>query len=325
MRAIVIDQPGDENVMHLAEVPAPAAGPGELLVRVAATAVNRADLLQRRGLYPPPPGASPLLGLECSGTVAAVGEGVTGFAPGDAVMALLPGGGYAEQVTVAAGCVMPVKGALSLTAAAAVPEVFLTVFLTVFQLGAFREGETVLVHGGGSGVGTALISLVRAAGGTVVVTAGSDEKCRRCEELGAARAVNYRTADFVEEVRAFTGGGADIVLDAVGAPYFQRNLEALATGGRLVLIGSMGGTRTELDIGTLMRTRATVIGSTLRSRPVEEKAALVAAFLARFGAHLADGRVAPVVDRVLPLARAADAHRLMAASGHFGKIVLEVA
>jgi putative PIG3 family NAD(P)H quinone oxidoreductase len=325
VRAVLVDRPGGEEVLRVGETDAPPLGPGEIRIRVAAAGVNRADLLQRQGLYPPPPGASPVLGLECAGEVAETAPEVRTFRPGDRVMALLAGGGYAEQVTVAAGCAMPVPSRLDDAAAAAVPEVFLTVFLNVFQLGALAPGGAVLVHGGGSGIGTAAIALVKAAGGTVVVTAGSDEKCRRCRELGADVAVNYRSEDFVEAAkRATAGRGVDVVLDSIGASYLERNLAALATGGRLLLIGLMGGAKAEIGLGPVLARRLQIIGSTLRARPVAEKSALVAAFQERFGPLLGDGRLAPVVDRVLPLERVADAHRAMKASEHFGKIVLRV-
>jgi putative PIG3 family NAD(P)H quinone oxidoreductase len=323
MLAVVFDRPGDESVLRLAEVPDPQPGPGELLIRVAATAVNRADLLQRRGLYPPPPGASELLGLECAGVVAGLGPGVTGWRPGDRAMALLTGGGYAERVTAAAVCALPVPERMSLAEAAAVPEVFLTVALSVFRLGALPDAGALLVHGGGSGVGTAAIQMAKAVGATVVVTAGSEQKCRRCLELGADRAVDYRTGDFVAAAHGATGGsGVDVVLDPVGGPYLERNLEALATGGRLVVIATMGGRRAEIDLAALLRRRLTVIGTTLRARPLDEKATLVADFAARFLPLLADGRLRPVVDRVLPIAEVAEAHRIVAASEHFGKVVL---
>lgn len=326
MRAIVIDQPGAEDAMRVGEVPAPVPGAGDLLIRVAAAAVNRADLLQRQGLYPPPPGASPILGLECAGTVVAVGAGVTGWSVGERAMALLSGGGYAEQVVVPAVCAMKVPARLSLEEAAAVPEVFLTVFLNVFQLGALPAAGWALVHGGGSGIGTAAIQMVKAAGGGIVVTAGSDEKCRQCRELGADVAVNYRTGDFVAEAKAATAGrGVDVVLDSIGASYLTKNLASLATGGRLVLIGLMGGAKAEIGLGELLVRRLSVIGSTLRTRPAAEKGALVAAFREHFGQALEDGRLRPVVDRVLPLAQAPAAHRAMKASEHFGKIVLRMA
>ena len=325
MRAIRIDEPGDEDVMHVGEVPAPAISPGDLRLRVVAAGVNRADLLQRQGLYPPPPGASEILGLECAGEVVEVGAAVSGWSPGDRAMALLAGGGYAEEVVVDAGSALRVPEVLCFEQAAALPEVFLTVFLNVFQLGALPEGGAALVHGGGSGIGTAAIQLVRAAGGTIVVTAGSEEKCARCRELGAQVAVNYREGDFVAAVQEASGGlGVDVVLDSIGAPYLERNLRALAVGGRLVIIGLMGGAKAELPMGSLLARRLQVIGSTLRARPVTEKAALVSAFQARFGALVEKGELRPVVDRVLPLAQAADAHRAMKASEHFGKIVLRV-
>jgi len=325
MKAIVFDAPGDESVLKLGEAPAPPLGAGEIRIRVAATAVNRADLLQRQGMYPPPPGASPILGLECAGVVAEVGAGVTAFRPGERVMALLAGGGYAEEVVVPAACAMRVPERLDLEQAAAVPEVFLTVFSNVFQLGALQAGGSVLVHGGGSGIGTATIQLVKAAGGRVYVTAGSAEKCRRCLELGADAAFDYRAQDFAAELKVATGGrGVDVILDSIGASYLAKNLASLAVGGRLVLIGLMGGAKAEISLGDLLVRRLQVIGSTLRARPVSEKGAIVAGFLERFGADLAAGRIAPVVDRVLPLAEAGAAHRLVKASEHFGKVVLRV-
>ena len=326
MRAIVIERPGDETVLQPGQTDAPTLGPGEIRIRVAATAVNRADLLQRQGLYPPPAGASPILGLECAGTVAEVGAGVGGWKVGDRAMALLPGGGYAEEVVVHAGSALQVPERLSLEEAAAVPEVFLTAFLNLFELGALPSGGVALVHGGGSGVGTAAIQLVKAAGGRVLVTAGSDEKCAQCRALGADLAIHYRSESFAERVREATNGrGVDVVLDSIGAPYLDGNLASLATGGRLVLIGLMGGAKVEMNLAVLLAKRASVIGSTLRTRAVEEKAAIVAAFERRFGADLAAGRIRPIVDRVLPLERAAEAHRAMKASEHFGKIVLKVA
>lgn len=325
MRAVVVREPGDESVLEIGEVETPSPGSGELRIRVRAFAVNRADLMQRRGLYPPPPGASELLGLECAGEVAEVGPGVTGWSVGDRAMALLPGGGYAEEVVVPAGCAMRVPEALSLEEAAAVPEVFLTVFLNVFELGALPEGGSALVHGGGSGIGTTAIQMVKEAGGRIVVTAGSAEKCARCRELGADVAVDYRSEDFAEAARKATDGeGVDVVLDSIGAPYLKDNLKALRTGGRLVVIGLMGGAKAELHLGVLLTRRLQVIGSTLRARPVDEKAALVRSFESRFGEALAARRIGPVLDRVWPMERVADAHRAMQASEHFGKIVLTV-
>jgi putative PIG3 family NAD(P)H quinone oxidoreductase len=326
MRAILIDEPGDETVLRVGETEPPKLGAGELRIRVAATAVNRADLLQRQGLYPPPAGASPILGLECAGTVAEVGAGVAEWKPGDRVMALLPGGGYAEEVVVHAGSVLPVPERLSLEAAAAVPEVFLTAYLNLFELGALPPSGRALVHGGGSGVGTAAIQLVKAVGGRIFVTAGSDAKCAQCRELGADVAIHYRNESFAEKVKEASGGrGVDVVLDSIGAAYLEGNLASLAIGGRLVLIGLMAGAKTEINLASLLTRRLSVIGSTLRTRSVEEKAAITAAFQRRFGADLASGRIRPVVDRVLPLAQAPEAHRAMKASEHFGKIVLRVA
>jgi putative PIG3 family NAD(P)H quinone oxidoreductase len=325
MKAILFDKPGDESVLYLGEAPDPTPGPDEVRLSVRACAVNRADLLQRQGLYPPPPGASPILGLECAGEVAEVGAGVSGWRVGDRAMALLAGGGYAEQVVVHAGSLLPVPAHFTWEQAASLPEVYLTVFLTVFQLGGLEKSGAVLVHGGGSGIGTACTQLAKLAGAVVVATAGSDEKCKRCLELGADAAVNYREGDFVAAAQQATGGrGVDVVLDSIGAPYLERNLAALAIGGRLVLIGLMGGAKAEINLAALLGRRLSVIGSTLRARPAEEKAALVAAFRARFGDALERGALAPVVDRVLPLADAAEAHRAMKASEHFGKIALRI-
>ena len=325
MKAIVLDGVGDESVMRMAEVPEPALVPGALRIRVAATAVNRADLMQRQGLYPAPPGASEILGLECAGEVVEVASDVRGWRPGERAMALLPGGGYAEEVVVDAGSTLRVPGRLSLEEAAAVPEVFLTVFLNVFQLGALPAGGTALVHGGGSGIGTAAIQLVKAAGAKIVVSAGSEAKCARCRELGADIAVCYREGDFVAACKELTGGrGVDVVLDSIGAAYLERNLASLAIGGRLLLIGLMGGAKAEIGLGQLLVRRLQLIGSTLRARPIAEKARIVAGFESRFGAALARGEIGPIVDRVLPLADAGEAHRVVKASQHFGKVVLRV-
>jgi putative PIG3 family NAD(P)H quinone oxidoreductase len=325
MRAVVFDQPGDETVLRVADVPPPPLRTGELRLAVHATALNRADLLQRLGKYPPPPGASEVLGLECAGEVIEVAPGVRGWKPGDRAMALLAGGGYADEAVTPAGCVMPIPEGMPYEEAGAFPEAFLTVFLTVFRLGGLRAGGSVLVHGGGSGIGTTAITLVKAVHGTVVVTAGSDDKCVRCLGLGADLAVNYRDAEFVAPVREITGGrGVDVVLDAIGAPYLERNLAALATGGKLIVIGLMGGGAVEVNLRELLSRRLSIVGSTLRTRSVEEKSGLVAAFLDRFGDLLSAYRLRPVIDRVLPLEQAAEAHRVMAASRHFGKIVLRV-
>ena len=320
MRAVTIDHPGPADVLRGAEVPSPTLPPDSLRIAVRATAVNRADLLQREGHYPPPPGASEILGLECAGIVAEVGSGVDGWRVGDRAMALVPGGGYASEAIVHAGSAMHVPDALSDEEAAAIPEVFFTAFLNIFLLAEAREGETVLIHGGGSGVGTAATTLCKLAGMRVIVTAGSDEKCARCLEHGADVAINYREEDFIEKAR-----GANVILDHVGARYLARDLDALAPVGRIVIIGSMGGQReASVDVTKLLGKRAKIIGSTMRARPVEEKAMITSAFLARFGADLDAGRIRPVIHTVLPLERVADAHRLMEASEHFGKIVLSV-
>jgi putative PIG3 family NAD(P)H quinone oxidoreductase len=328
MRAILCREPGGETVLHEGEASSPVLGPADVRIRVRTTAVNRADLLQRQGLYPPPPGASPVLGLECAGEVVEVGPQAHGIRRGERVMALLAGGGYAEEAVVHHGSVLAVPDAMSDEEAGAFPEAFLTAFSNLFMagLGAIASGETALVHGGSGGVGTAAILLLREAGLGAIVTAGSEEKCRRCLALGATAAVNYRTEDFVARVREETGDrGADVVLDHIGGSYLERNLAALAPGGRLIEIGLMGGARAELNIAILLVRRLAVVGSTLRTRAVEDKARIVAAFRERFGGALVAGRLRPVVDRVLPLARAAEAHRLMRESAHFGKIVLRVA
>lgn len=316
MRAIITSN----ATLAVGETARPTLGPGDLRIAVRATAVNRADLLQAAGHYPPPRGASEILGLECAGVVSEVGANVSGWRVGDRAMALLAGGGYAEEVAVHAGSAIRVPDALSDEEAAAMPEVFLTAFLNLFMLARVREGETALVHGGGSGVGTAATTLLKLARVRVIVTAGSPEKCARCLEHGADVAVNYREEDFVEKAR-----GVNVILDHIGARYLPRDLEALAVDGRIVVIGSMGGQRgAEIDVAQVLMKRAQIIGSTLRARSVEEKAAIVAAFVVRFGEDLAAGRIRPVIHAVLPLERAGDAHRLMAASEHFGKIVLKV-
>jgi tumor protein p53-inducible protein 3 len=325
MKAILFDTPGAEEVLHIGDAPSPALGPEDIRLRVRATAVNRADLLQRQGLYPPPPGASTILGLECAGDVVEVGQAVQGWQIGDRAMALLPGGGYAEEAVVHHGSAMHVPAALSYEEAGAVPEVFLTAFLNLFLLGDVQAGGAALVHGGGSGVGTASITLLREAGVRCVVTAGSDEKCQRCRALGADVALNYRAGDFAPLVREATGGrGVDVVLDSIGGKYLASNIECLAVDGRLVIIGLIGGARAELNLAALLLRRLRVIGSTLRTRSVADKAATVSRFVDRFGGALAAGRIKPVIDRVLPLEQAAEAHRVVQASAHFGKVVLRV-
>jgi putative PIG3 family NAD(P)H quinone oxidoreductase len=325
MRAVVISEPGGPDVLQVAEVPDPAAAPGEALVEIVGAGVNRADLMQRQGLYPPPPGAPPYPGLECSGRIAALGEGTGGWAVGDEVCALLGGGGYAEKVAVPAGQLLPLPAGVSLADAAGLPEGACTVHSNVFQFAALQPGETLLVHGGGSGIGTMAIQLAREHGARVACTAGTPAKLDRCRELGAGLAVNYNTEDFVEAVRDFTGGrGADVILDIVGAAYLPRNVAALATGGRLVVIGMQGGTRGELDLGLLLSKRASVCATTLRARPAAEKAAIVAAVREQVWPLITAGRVRPVIDSVLPLAEAPQAHRLMESGAHFGKVLLAV-
>jgi putative PIG3 family NAD(P)H quinone oxidoreductase len=325
MRAITMQTPGGPEVLELAEVPDVAPGPGELGVRVRATAVNRADILQRRGKYPPPPGASPILGLEMAGEVERVGPGVDGALVGERVCALLPGGGYAERVVMPAGMAMIIPAAMSYVDAAAFPEVWLTAYDNLFNWGRLAPGETALVHGGGSGVGTAAIQLARWRGAHVIVTVGSADKARRAVALGADHAIDYKHEDFVARVEALTGGrGVDVVLDIMGASYLDRNLRALGVGGRLVCIGTMGGVKAELDLGRMFGKRLTLMATTLRARPVAEKIALTRQVEREVLPEVAAGRLQVIVDRVLPLARAADAHRALEASEHFGKIVLEV-
>lgn len=325
MKAVQVEGKGKEARLVLGEAAEPTPGPGELRIRVHATAVNRADLLQRCGLYPPPPGASEILGLECAGVVDAVGDGVSELRSGAPVMALLPGGGYAEQTVVHAGSVLPVPPGMSFEEAAAIPEVFLTAYLNLFELGATVEGAWALVHGGGSGVGTASIQLLQRAGVHVIVTAGSEEKCARCRELGADVALNYREEPFADRVLEQTNGrGVDVVLDSIGAPYLEPHLRCLRIGGRLIFIGLMGGARAEVNLGSVLIRRLHLIGSTLRARGPEEKAGIVARFRARFGEDLENGVIRPIVDRVLPLERAQEAHDVVERSEHFGKVVLRV-
>jgi putative PIG3 family NAD(P)H quinone oxidoreductase len=325
VKAIVVDEPGDPEVMRLGEVADPVAGPGEVLVRVRATAVNRADTLQRRGLYPPPPGAPEIIGMEAAGAIDAVGDGVDGWHVGNEVCALLSGGGYAERVAVPAGQLIPIPEGMSWTEAAAIPEVFLTAHDNLVTRGRLAAGETVLIHGGGGGVGTAAIQLAHRAGARVLATAGSAEKLRRCRELGADAGINHREEDFVARARELTGGGGvDLVLDVMGASYLARNLEALAPDGRLVIIGLQGGASAGIDLNLLLRRRLTVIATTLRGRSAGQKAEIVRRFVDDALPGFEDGSLRPVVDRVLPLAEAAAAHRAMEAGDNVGKIVLVV-
>ena len=323
---MTISEPGGPEVLGWGDVPDPVCGPGEVIVDVVASAVNRADLLQRQGFYPPPKGASDILGLECSGIVSEVGECVTGWSVGDEVCALLSGGGYAERVAVPAGQLLPRPAGVELATAAALPEVTCTVWSNVFLLARLRRGESFLVHGGSSGIGTMAIQLAARAGARVFATAGTAAKLGVCRELGADVAINYRDEDFVARVQEETGGaGVDVVLDNMGAKYLARNVDSLATGGRLVVIGMQGGTKAELDLGRLMAKRASVHATTLRSRPATGpggKAEIVAAVRADIWPDVERGAVRPIVDRRLPMSRAADAHRAVEAGEHVGKVLL---
>jgi NADPH2:quinone reductase len=323
MKAIVITEPGGPEVLALRDVPAPVPGPGEVLIDVAAAGLNRADVLQRHGNYPVPPGAPEYPGLEVSGRVAAVGTGVEGLEVGADVVALLSGGGYAEQVAVPAGQVLPVPPEMDLVTAAALPEVAATVFSNLFMAAGVREGEYVLIHGGAGGIGTMAIQLVAAFGAVPMVTASSPAKLELARSLGAKVLINYKEQDFVEEVRAATNGhGADVILDVMGAKYLQRNVDALAVAGRLVIIGLQGGTRAELDLNALMRKRCAVMGTTLRARPVEEKSAIMASVGEYVWPLIKDGSVKPLVDRTFPLAEAAAAHEYFDSGQHTGKVLL---
>lgn len=325
MRAISISTAGDADVLTLIDASRPTPGAGEVVIDVAAAGVNRADVMQRKGLYPPPKGASELPGLEVSGTIAEVGEGVSGLAVGDEVCALLDGGGYAEAVAVPATQVLPVPKGVSLVDAAALPEVVCTVWSNVFMTAGLQQGETVLLHGGSSGIGTMAIQLAAAVGARVAVTAGSQAKLDACRELGADILINYKDEDFVERVKDATDGhGADVILDNIGAKYLQRNVDALATAGRLVIIGLMGGRKGELDLAKLLQKRAAVIATSLRARPLEEKAAIVAAVREHVWPLIESGQVRPVVHQRYPLEDAAQAHRDLEDSGHIGKLLLTV-
>lgn len=324
MRCIEIASPGGPEVLRPAERPDPVPGAGEILIRVAGAGVNRPDILQRRGRYPPPPGASDIPGLEVAGTVAALGRGVQGWRVGDRVCALVAGGGYATLCVAPAPQCLPVPASLDLVAAGAVPETFFTVWTNVFDRGRLTPGETALFHGGSSGIGTTAIQLAAARGARVFATAGSDEKCRACEALGAERAINYRNEDFMAVVKILTRGrGVDLILDIVGGEYFARNIAALAVDGRLVQIGLMGGAASAtIDLGEVLRRRLTITGSTLRARTVEEKGTIAAALRREIWPLLEAGHVKTIVYRTFPLDEAAAAHRLMETSEHVGKIVL---
>jgi len=322
MHAITISKPGGPEVLNWSEVPDPVPDSGEVVIDVAATAVNRADLMQRQGKYPPPPGAPEYLGLECSGTIVEVGRGVTDWRVGDEVCALLAGGGYAERVAVPAVQLLPVPAGVSLVEAAALPEVACTVWSNVFTTARFNPAEVLLVHGGASGVGTMALQLGSAYGARVFCTA-SAAKLDRCTAYGAERAIDYKSEDFVKIVKAETGDhGADIVLDNMGAKYLGRNVDVLAAGGRLIVIGLQGGRKAELDLGQLLTKRGSVSATSLRGRPVVEKAQIVAEVRDHVWPLIEAGRVQPVIDRVLAMQDAAEAHRAIAAGEHIGKVLL---
>lgn len=322
MRAVIVEEPGGPESLHVAELPDPEPGPGEVVIAVAAAGVNRADLLQREGHYPPPPGTTDVIGLECSGVVHAIGEGVTGLSVGDEVCALLSGGGYAERVVVPAGQVVPVPAGVGLTTAAAIPETYATVWSNVFMLAGLREGQKVLVHGGASGIGTTAIQLAKAFGATVVTTVGSAEKAEVVRGLGADAVVNYREDDFAETCQDL--GGVDVVLDIIGGKYLAQNVASLARGGRIVVIGMQGGRKGELNLGALLAKQGSVSATSLRFRPVEEKAAIMTELVEKVWPLIEDGTLGPVVHETVPLARVADAHRILEESSHVGKVVLDM-
>jgi putative PIG3 family NAD(P)H quinone oxidoreductase len=323
MRAVVITTPGGPEALQVQDVPAPVPGPGEVLIDVKAAGLNRADVLQRQGHYPVPSGASEYPGLEVSGRIAAVGTGVEGLDVGADVVALLTGGGYAEQVNVPAGQVLPVPAGVDPVTAASLPETAATVFSNLFMAAGVAQGDHVLIHGGAGGIGTMAIQMVAAFGAVPLVTAGSDEKLELARSLGAQVLINYKNEDFVERVREATDGrGADVILDVMGAKYLQRNLEALAVSGRLVIIGLQGGTKAEIDLNLVMRKRLAVIGTTLRSRPPEEKAAIMQAVRKYVWPLVEAGKIRPLVDRTFPLADAAAAHEYFDSGRHTGKILL---
>lgn len=321
MRAIKIV----ENTLQLSELPKPAPAQHQVLIQVAAAGVNRPDLLQRQGAYPPPPGASPILGLEVAGTIVEMGDEVKNFRAGDAVCALVTGGGYAEYCLASASCCLPIPDGFSLTEAAALPETFFTVWSNVFERGRLAPGETLLVHGGGSGIGTTAIQLAQAFGNKVYVTAGSADKCQRCLALGADAAIDYRQQDFVESIHHLTEGkGVDVILDMIGGDYFPRNLKCLATDGRLLQIAIQNGMKNEINLWAIMAKRLTVTGSTLRARDDAFKANIARQLRDKVWPLLEAGKIRPVIDSIFPLADAEHAHARMASNQHFGKIILEI-
>lgn len=324
MKAVTIPEPGEADALVLAEVPDPTPGPDEVLLDVVAAGVNRADIMQRKGFYPPPKGASEYPGLEVSGRVATIPDGVeTQFAVGDEVCALLSGGGYAQRVAVPAGQLLPAPAGVGLVEAAGLPEVAATVWSNVFLTAGLQPGQTLLVHGGSSGIGTMAIQLAHQLGAKVAVTAGSQTKLEACRALGADILIDYKQQDFVEALKEETDGrGADVILDVVGAKYLPRNVDALAVNGRLIVIGLQGGRTGELDLGTLLGKRAAVIATSLRARPTDEKATIVAAVREHVWPLVERGVVRPIIQEVLPLERAADAHRILEESNHIGKVIL---
>jgi putative PIG3 family NAD(P)H quinone oxidoreductase len=325
MIAIEIREPGEPDVLVPVERPIPTPGSGEVLIKVAAAGVNRPDLMQRRGRYPPPPGASDIPGLEIAGTVDRLGSDVSPWKVGDDICALVAGGGYAEYCVAPAPQCLPVPRGLDIVSAAAIPETFFTVWTNVFERGRLAAGESILIHGGASGIGTTAIQLARARGARVFATAGSPDKCAACERLGAERAINYKETDFLEAVRAATGGrGVDVVLDMVGGDYFPRNIDALAVEGRLVEIATLRGAKAEITIPTVMQRRLTITGSTLRARAVAEKGAIAQAVRTHVWPLIESGAVKPIIHQTFPLADAAAAHRVLEAGAHIGKVVLVV-
>lgn len=325
MKAIQIQTEQEGCPLVWRETQDPICGPDEVLVEIYAAALNRADLAQRAGHYPPPPGASEILGLDMAGRIAAVGENVTGWKIGDRACALLAGGGYAERVAVPYQMLLPIPDGWSYELAAGLPEVFLTAFVNLFMEANFQTGETVLMHGGASGVGTAAIQLIREAQGRMIITASTREKIAACTDLGADLAINYREEDFVERIRAFTDGeGVDVILDIVGADYLARNLSLLKSKGRLVLISTLSGSQAEIDLRRLMGRRLRLIGSVLRSRSLEEKVEIKERFMDRFWSLIQDGKIQPVIDSVYPIQQANAAHRYMAENRNIGKIILKV-
>ena len=326
MKAIIVEEPGGPEQMKLAEVPDPVPGADDLLIRVHASALNRADTNQRRGTYPPQHGASEILGLELAGEVVEVGRDVTGFATGDRVYGLSGGGGYGELATLHQEMAMPIPAGWDYQFAASIPEVFFTADTAIHTLGALQPGQRALIHGGGSGVGIAAIQIAKLMGGEAWITAGTDEKCAKARELGATLAINYKTQDFAAAVKdASDGKGVDVILDVVGGPYLERNLESLAVAGRLVSVALLGGRQTEINLGLLHSKRLQISGTVMRSRPLADRVAITRHFQEHLEPALIDGRMRPVLDRVFPLREAAEAHRYMEADRNFGKIILDVA